>query len=69
MENNLKIVTMACYADSLLRMQSFQIYNGRVLELKCYCGETLEWRAAMIQSFSNKNELSCRKLIINLTKN
>ena len=38
----LKIVTMACCASSFLRMQSFQIYNGRVLELKYYCEETLE---------------------------
>ena len=50
-------------------MQSFQIYNGRVLELKCYCEETLERRAAIIQSFWNKNEVSSRKLIKNLTKN
>ena len=42
MANNLKIMTMACCANSFLRMQSFQIYNGRVLELKCYCEETLE---------------------------
>ena len=69
MENNLKIVTMAWCANSFLRMQSFQIYNGRVLELKCYCEETLERRAAIIQSFWNKNEVSSRKLIKNLTKN
>ena len=50
-------------------MQSFQIYKGRVLELKYYCEKTFEWPAAVIQSFWNKNEVSSRKLIINLTKN
>ena len=34
MKNNLKMVTVACCANSFLKMQSFQIYNGRVLELK-----------------------------------
>ena len=40
MKNNLKIVTMVCCANSFLRMQSFQIYNCRGLELKYYYEET-----------------------------
>ena len=32
MENNLKIATMACCANSILKIQSFQIYNVRVVE-------------------------------------
>ena len=42
MENNLKIVTMVCCANSFLKIQSFQIYKGSVLELKYYCEETFE---------------------------
>ena len=42
---------------------------GRVLELKYYCEEIFEWRAAMIQTFWSKNEVSSRKLAVNSTKN
>ena len=52
MKNNLKISTMC--ENSFLKIQSFQIYNGRAIELKYYCGETFEWRAATIQSFWKK---------------
>ena len=42
MENNFKIVTMMCCANSFLRIQSFQTYNGRVLQLKYYCEKNFE---------------------------
>ena len=40
MKNNLKIATMC--ENSFLKIQSVQIYNGRAIELKYYCGETFE---------------------------
>ena len=51
MESNLKIVKMTCRTKSYLRIQSFRFKMGRVLELKHYCEEIFEWRAAMIQTF------------------
>ena len=42
MENNLKIVTNSCCANSFLRIQSFRFIIGRVLELKYYCEKVFE---------------------------
>ena len=69
MENNLKIVTITCCANSFLRIQSFQIYNRQSTRIEILLWKIFEWHAAIIQSFWNKNEMSSRELSINLTKN